>query len=188
MTDSGSNSADDERRIRKCARGPGAGVAGGKGEEERMSDISITIPVELTQSMIIRAGRIADEKRALALAHELHDVVLKCVQLFRARKRRLVEHPKGPDGEDDPDAEPIELEEAREPNPLELADFTLACWRQALVGGEVSSDDGEGRWIAEELASLLPVGDPDQLFVRWEIVCDLVTGSDLATFSTEGCA
>jgi hypothetical protein len=90
-----------------------------------MADITVTIPVELTQSMIIRAGVITDEARALELAVELHDA--ECVKLFRAEKTRLVEHLD--DGES---GETVVLEDLREHNALEIADFTLAVWRSAL--------------------------------------------------------
>jgi hypothetical protein len=74
--------------------------------------IVVAIPVELTQAMIIRRGKVEDEKRARELAHELHDVVARVMELFRAQERRLVEHPEDPDGEI------TVLEEARLPNAL----------------------------------------------------------------------
>ena len=43
-----------------------------------MTNITVTISVELTQSMIIRHGAVADEKRAFELAQELHAVVAAC--------------------------------------------------------------------------------------------------------------
>jgi hypothetical protein len=154
--------------------------------------ITVTIPVELTAAMIIRGGVVTDEALALSLAEELHDVVAKYVKLRLADKRRLVEYPKGRDGEDDPEAGPIELEPSRGPNALEIADFTLAAWRQAMTGfqvttgRQVSPDGEEGRWISEELAAL-SLGD-DSLWLRWCSVCDSVTGSELATMYTEGAA
>jgi hypothetical protein len=130
-----------------------------------MADIEVKIPVELTQSMIIRCGLITDETRARALAEELHEVVLAFTKLRLADKRRLVELPSDEDLEQDPDAEPVELESLRGPNALEIADFVLATWRQAMIGGDVNPDGEEGAWISEELAALT-LGD-DRLWPRW---------------------
>jgi hypothetical protein len=134
-------------------------------------NIVVTIPVELTRAMIISAGVITDEARALELATELHDVVAEVMKLYRARKRRLVEY-------SDPECEPTEpvvLEEARYPNALEIADFTLAVWRQAL--GRPGQDEAEAEWISVELAALVD----DDLYLRWLMLGDVITGSDVAT-------
>ena len=58
-----------------------------------MNDIDVKIPIELTAAMIVRAGVIKDEARAGELAVELHDIVARCVELFRADKRRLCGSP-----------------------------------------------------------------------------------------------
>jgi hypothetical protein len=139
-----------------------------------MSNINVSIPAELTQSMIIRGCKIADETLALELALELHDVIGKVTALRLADRRTLVEHPKGPDGKDDPNAEPIVLEPERGPNALEVADFQLAAWLVALGIGR----DGDGAWVSEELAGLTPIDDPDQLFERWMAVADAIEGAD----------
>jgi hypothetical protein len=149
-----------------------------------MGDIEVRIPVELTAAMVIRAGVITDEARVLELAHELHAIIAKFVELRRAEKRRLAEHPKGPDGEDNPDAEPVVPEEARGPDALEIADFTLAAWRQALASTVGLTDDApdchEAGWISEELATITPLEDADDLFLRWIMIGDAVTGSKCA--------
>jgi hypothetical protein len=135
-----------------------------------MSDITVTIPVELTQAMIMRGGVVEDEARAHELAIELHEVVAELVKLYRAEKTRVVEIPEG---EDDP-AKFVELEPSRTPNALEIADFTLAVWQQALP-----SDDEQDEWISVKLAALC---DKDEdLFLRWTTIGDVVTGSDLAS-------
>jgi hypothetical protein len=120
-----------------------------------MADITVTIPVELTQAMIIRSGVIKDEARALELAIELHDVVAACVKLFLAKSK---------------------------PSPLELADFALAVWRQALVSQDGTSDGEEGAWTSEILGSICD----DDLYLRWIMLGDVVTGSDVATILMEG--
>jgi hypothetical protein len=145
-----------------------------------MSDINICIPVELTAAMILRAGVVKDEARALALANELHDVVNKFTKLRLAEKRSVVEHPEDAVG----DAEPVEIEPPRGPNAREIAGFTLAAWRNAMTGGPTEPDEGEAQWISEELAAL-SIGD-DNLYLRWLNVCDNATGSDLATLGPVG--
>jgi hypothetical protein len=91
--------------------------------------------------------------------------------LFRAQERRLVEHPEDLDGEI------TVLKEARLPNALEIADFQLATWLVAL-GGSTGLDNpsdthiGEAGWIATELAGLCD----DDLFDRWMMIGDIVTG------------
>jgi hypothetical protein len=153
-------------------------------------DIKVSIPAELTAAMIIRAGVIKDEARALEIAHELHAVVAQCVKLRLAEKRSLVELPSDEELERDPEAEPVELEPARGPNALEIADFTLACWKQAMVGYQITTgrqvtpDGEEGAWISEELAALTLGHDP--LYRRWCAVCNAITGSDLALMLTDG--
>jgi hypothetical protein len=145
--------------------------------------ITVTIPVELTRSMIIRAGVIGDEARALELAIELHEVVARCVELYRADKTRLVEFPN-----EDFNAEPVELEPLREHNALEIADFTLAVWRQALVSPceeNDSPDAHEAAWISELLAGLCCDKD-DDLYLRWLMIGDAVTGSDVADMLMQG--
>jgi hypothetical protein len=140
-------------------------------------NIEISIPLELTAAMVIRAGIIKNEARALELATELHEIVARCVELFRVDKRRLVELPD----DDDPDGEPVELESLREPNALEVADFTLAVWRQALTSNcdDDSSDAHEAEWISDRLAGLNGDG-ADDLYFRWLMIGDIVTGSDVA--------
>jgi hypothetical protein len=137
-------------------------------------DIIVRIPPELTAAMIIRAGVIADEARALELATELHEIVPKLLALWLAEKRRLVELP------DDPDEEPTVLEQARKPNALEIADFTLAVWRQAVRNskddGPDSPDRAEAGWISEELACL----GADDLYLRWLMIGDIVTDGHVA--------
>jgi hypothetical protein len=126
-----------------------------------MSDIQISIPVELTAAMIIRAGAIINETRALELATELHEIVAECVRLFRADK------------------------DGHTPDALQIADFTLACWRQALVsnaGQDDTSDCHEAEWISVELAEICD----DDLFLRWMMIGDIVTGSDVANMMMEG--
>jgi hypothetical protein len=143
-----------------------------------MGDITVTIPAELTQAMVIRRGVIKDERRALELALELHEVIAACVKLYRADKRRLVKLPD----DDDPNEEPTVLEDLREPNALEVADFTLAVWRQALVSGRSDAADGEeAAWISETLATLCD----EDLYLRWIKLADVVCGSDVATILIE---
>jgi hypothetical protein len=108
-------------------------------------------------------------RKARELAIELHDIVAECVKLYRADKRRLVEYP-----DDDPEREPIVLEALREPNALELADFRLAVWRQALRDGAGDDPNGldysEGAWISEVLVGLCD----EDLFMRRLTVCDFI--------------
>jgi hypothetical protein len=118
---------------------------------EREAPIQVSIPVELTAAMVIRAGVIKDEARARDLAVELHDVVAKCVELYWAQ---------------------------RAPNALEIADFTLAVWQWALVSNSSPSDGSQAGWISETLAALTLNVDDDDLYLRWLMIGDVVTGSD----------
>jgi hypothetical protein len=132
-------------------------------------DIVVRIPVELTRSMIIRAGVIADEARALELATEVHEVVAACAALYAASEFRVIE-----------DLDEVFLPECdkrpkRKPNALETADFTLAVWRQTLVNSSGQNDDtpdaAEAEWISELLAGLC---DHD-LYLRWIRLGDVIT-------------
>jgi hypothetical protein len=146
-------------------------------EEENMADISVTIPIELTQAMVIRGGVIRNEARALEFANELHEIVAELVKPYRASKTRLVKL-----DDNDPDAEPTVLEELREPNALELADFTLAVWRQALVDGRSDTPDSEeAAWISVKLTAICD----DDLYWRWIRLGDVITGSDVASLTLE---
>jgi hypothetical protein len=146
----------------------------------KTTDITVTIPVELTAAMIIRAGKIGDEARALVIAKELHEIVARCVELFRAERPDIVER-----ADDDP-GKFVTVEKAHERTALEIADFTLACWRQALVStanqGDDTPDAHEAAWISVYLAGLLD----DDLFLRWIMLADVVTGSDCASILVEG--
>jgi hypothetical protein len=148
---------NDDLAQRNKAKRNGA-RAGNSYMRRRASDIVVRIPVELTAAMIIRAGVIKNEARARELAIELHEIVAEAVKLYRAEKIRLVDLPCDPEGE------PTVLEERRPHNALEVADFTLACWRQALVStgamDEDSPDAAEGAWISETLAAITPLRDP----------------------------
>jgi hypothetical protein len=102
--------------------------------------------------MVIRGGVITSEARAEELARELHEIVAACVKLYRAN---------------------------HSPDALQLADFTLACWRQALVsttGQTDTSDCHEAMWVTDELVGI----SHDDLYLRWLMIHDLVTGSDVA--------
>jgi hypothetical protein len=152
-----------------------------------MPDILVSIPVELTQSMIIRAGVIDDEARALELATELHEVVAEVTKLYRVYKSRIVKFRDDDelaklDPSHAPDDELVVLEEARVPNALEVADFVLAVWRQAL--GKCSTDDDvdEGEWISVLLAALCD----EDLYLRWSTLCEVITGSDIGTSLLKG--
>jgi hypothetical protein len=139
--------------------------------------LRLTIPVELTAAMVMRAGVITNEKRARELAEELHEIVAACVELFRADKRRFVRLP------DDPEQEPTVLEDLRGPNALEIADFTLAAWRQALVLGDGNTPDGaEAEWISVLLAGLCD----EDLYLRWLMIGDIVTSRDVADLLMDG--
>jgi hypothetical protein len=147
-------------------------MIGNKREPQNMTTINITISVELTQLRIIRAGVITDEARALELARELHEIIAQCVELYRAEKIRPVKFL-----DDDPDAEPVELEPLRPTNALEIADFTLALWRCALT-----SDDGdEACWANETLSGITPLNDDKELYLRWMMISDIVTGADIGS-------
>jgi hypothetical protein len=151
--------------------------------------IQISIPIELTAAMVIRAEVIKDEARAKELAIELHEIVAKATELYSARVTKLVATP-----EDHDDNKPliladksqidelVVLEEEHRTTPLELADFQLACWRTALVSTdglpEDASDCEEAKWISEVLAGLVEAGD-DSLYWRWRELGDIITGSDL---------
>jgi hypothetical protein len=122
--------------------------------------IVVSIPTELTAAMIIRAGVIKSEARAENLAHELHEIVAGFRELYLAERSEL--------------------------SPLEIADFTLAVWRQALVnsrGDDDTADAHEAGWISETLAALDDGGD---LYLRWLTIGDVVTGGDVATMMMDG--
>jgi hypothetical protein len=126
-----------------------------------MTNIEISIPVELTAAMVIRAGIITSEAHAAELAAELHDLIPEIVAAWAAHQGRFG-HP---------------------PTPLEIADFQLACWRQALVNASGldgdSPDSAEAEWISVEIAALT-ADDGGDLFLRWLVLGDIVTGSDVS--------
>jgi hypothetical protein len=126
-----------------------------------MSDIIISIPVELTCATILRGGVVEDSSRALELAEQLHEVVAACAERYIAE---------------------------RKPDALELADFLLAVWRQSLVWAQQrdTPDGEEAMWISELLESLFHDDDANEVYLRWLQVGDLVTGSDVATMLREG--
>jgi hypothetical protein len=116
---------------------------------------------------------ITSERRAAELAREqLHEITPKLLALRLAEKRCLVELP------DDPDEAPNVLEEDHKPDALEIADFTLAVWRQALVWNKHldNLDAAEAEWVSVELASLASDPEGDKLYLRWLKVSDAVTG------------
>jgi hypothetical protein len=68
---------------------------------------------------------------------------------------------------------------------LEVADFSLAIWRSALVNSQGDTRDGdEAAWASETLAAICD----EDLFLRWILVGDVVTGSDVGemAMSMEG--
>jgi hypothetical protein len=141
-------------------------------------DITLTIPVELTRSLIIRRSAAVygedgafDDLEAMKLAIRLHNVVAEYAKIRLAEKRQLVEH-----DENDPDEPPFPLEEPRGPNALEIADFTMTLYLNT-IGGELSPRDGE--WISVELVGL-GGKDNDDLYLEWLRLCDAITGSDCA--------
>jgi hypothetical protein len=100
------------------------------------------------------------------MSWHLHDIVAKAAAHYGAERRTY----QGSDGT---------VLETRKPNALEMADFTLTAWRQALVvaGPDPDTRDyEEGAWISGVLAG---PGD-DDLFVRWLKICDVATGSEVA--------
>jgi hypothetical protein len=151
-----------------------------------LSNINVSIPVELTQSMIIRRGVVADEARALELAVESHDIIAKATEIYRAKIITVVDHPVGPDGKEIPDAEPIVVEGPRPMDADEIADFQLAAWRVAVGGGAEGNPENadgwhdDGRWVSMEFASLAPVDDPEEIMLRWTVITDVITGSNVA--------
>jgi hypothetical protein len=140
----------------------------------RTPDLVITIPIELTQSLIIRRSAVVFGEEnalgaieALKLAIELHQVIGEFVKLRLADQRRLTECSGYPD------EAPFPLGEMRGPNALEVADFTLTAWLN-ILGGQVSPRDDE--WIADELVGLVP----HDLYLRWLEIGDAVTGTNSA--------
>jgi hypothetical protein len=121
-------------------------------ELKPMTDpIVVSIPIALIVATILRRGVITDDARAEELARELHDIVAAFRERFFAETYGL--------------------------SPLSVADLTLAVWRQALVSGQDDTPDGdEAEWISENLAGF---GDHD-LFLRWLMIGDVVTGSGAA--------
>jgi hypothetical protein len=122
-----------------------------------MADIVVKIPIELTQRMITWMGVIKDEARALELAIELREIVHECVE------RRIAEY------------------KSLSPITHDIAGFTLAVWRQALVSSQATReffldtpDSQDAAWISVEIC------DYGDLFDRWVRVGDLVNGGNLA--------
>jgi hypothetical protein len=119
-----------------------------------MSDITISISTELTRLMILRCCSIKDRTRALELAIELHDIIAKCVELFRAK---------------------------RKPGAVAIADFALAVWQQTLERFDLPKiiGDGETVRISDELRAICD----DALFQRWLMVSDTIAGLDAVSRS-----
>jgi hypothetical protein len=112
---------------------------------------------------------IKDKNRAFELANELHDVVNRCVAAYAQIEEGEVKITGG---------KLERLSARRKPDAVELADFALACWRQAIVSAPHadSLDAEEGHWISQKLAAIVD----EDLFLRWTMLLDAITGSDLA--------
>jgi hypothetical protein len=145
-----------------------------------MDNINVSIPVELTQSMIVRRGVVESEALALELAHELHDVIARATKLFLAETITVVRRPVGPDGKEVLDDEPVMIDGPRAPTELEVADFVLALWRVAVdngADGNPSADTCDAAWVSEKLAALSLNDDPDEMvFENWYRIGSVVTG------------
>jgi hypothetical protein len=128
-----------------------------------MTDITITIPLTLTSSQIIRASPAAiSESEALELAHELHDLVAEV-------QARYVRHPLREGKLSDDEAA------------FELADLVDAV-RRTVLGFWPSNEDAvgsESSWLMEELTRI-----DDALFDRYLRLHDRTQSTNFAELLT----
>ena len=134
-----------------------------------MTDITITIPLTLTSSQIIRASPAAiSESEALELAHELHDLVAEV-------QARYVRHPLREGKLSDDEAA------------FELADLVDAV-RRTVLGfwpSDGAAAGSESCWLMEQLTD---IGDARNtlLYDRYLRLHDRIQGTDFVTIANGG--
>jgi hypothetical protein len=119
-----------------------------------VSNIELSIPIELTIRRIIVAGQDIDKDAARALALELHDILAKIQQYYADRPRIIA------DGRPE----------------YEAGDLVLTVWETALNHWPEDRDAAASTsmWIAETL------GDVGDLYNRYLRVADQIASTDLA--------
>jgi hypothetical protein len=141
-------------------------------EESRMTtDITITIPLALTASQIIRGSPAAiSESGALELARELHDLIAEV-------QARYVRHPilERMPSDDECDFEPVARMPSDDECAFMLADLVDAV-RRGLLGFESTNQNAavaESDWLEELLTST-----DDALDARYLRLCDRIQARD----------
>ena len=138
-----------------------------------MTDLTLTIPITLTASQIIRnCPSTIDESEAAKLAHEAHAIIAE-VQARYVRPRMLERLPF--DGESD--FEPVGREVSDDECAFMLADLVDAVRRTVLGFWSANQNAAvaESDWMEEQLTRI-----DDALYARYLRLCDRIQATNYA--------